>query len=229
MLAGPIINARSASRRCVPLAVALGVMLACISGCDEADATSIRIDLNADGSGTLIASGIVTPSELRPVEAATTGGSIAWTGRAGVVVSKATFKTLGDVSLAGITFEPAGGRPSALGKGMGPMVMRVTLPRGKQAAWSGMLAGASDAARQQARDMIAENPQTSDLGGSIKLTINAPGKVLGSGVSLRARGVSASRSESQAVLQIPSDLASQEGDPIVWHVSWEPTTTPATP
>ncbi|MBX9736364.1 MAG: hypothetical protein K2X32_05510 [Phycisphaerales bacterium] len=223
MVAGSVSSARLTPRRFVPLAVALGLVFACISGCDEADATSIRIDLNADGSGTLIASGIMTPTEPRPVESATTGGAITWTGRAGVVVSKASFKSLADVSLAGITFEPAGGRPSTLGKGMGPMVMRVTLPRGKQAQWSGLLAGASDAARQQARNMIAENPETSDLGGSLKLTINAPGKVLGSGVSLRARGVSASRSESQAVLQIPSDLASQEGDPIVWHVSWEPT------
>ncbi len=216
-------------RRFLPLAGLAALALVCIPGCDETDATSIRIDISPDGSGTLMTSGIVTPSEGRPVEAATRGGTINWTGRAGVVVSKGTFTTLSDLTLAGMTFEVAGNAANPNGTGRGPSILRVTLPRGKNAAWAALLAGGTDADRQQARAMITENPETSTLASSVKITINAPGKVLGSGVSLRARGVAATRSETQAVLQIPTDIAAQEADPIVWHVSWEPpsVSTPA--
>jgi len=223
-------SARSMRRRFIPLATLAALALVLIPGCDETDATSIRIDIAPDGSGTLITSGIVTPSEGRPVEDATSGGTITWTGRAGIIVSKGKFTTLSDLTLAGITFEVAGGAASQSGAGRGPSILRVTLPRGKSAAWASLLAGSTDADRDQARAIITENPGTSTLASSVKITINAPGKVLGSGVSLRARGVAATRSETQAVLQIPSDIASQEADPIVWHVSWEPlapTTTPA--
>lgn len=192
-----------------------------LPGCDEQDAASIQLKLNKDLSGTIVASGIVAPAEARPVEQATTGSGVTWQGRAGILVSRGGFAKVADLNIGGITFEPAGAGSVATTGVPRPCLVKVSIPRGKAAQWPTLLAGKNEAERDTTRKLLQPDLPATDLAKTIKLTIRVPGKVLGSGISARARGLSADKDDTLAILIVPLDLAQQEGEPLIWHVSWE--------
>ncbi|CAN5865628.1 hypothetical protein BH11PLA1_BH11PLA1_10230 [soil metagenome] len=206
-----------------PLAVLAGLALLA-AGCDEKDAAGLKVTVAKDGSGTLFATGLFIPAAPRAVEAATTGGGSAWKSRAAIAVSRGSFTTIGALTIGGITFQtPTGALEPALDTGGAatmPHLIKITLPRGKAAAWPALFAGANEEERAAARAVLADDA-AADLGKTIKFTLAVPGRVIGSAVSARGRKLIADRSDDTATLVIPVELAVQEGEPLIWHVSWE--------
>lgn len=190
-----------------------------VAGCDEQDAASVKIELKPDLSGTIVASGVVIPAESAATEKGT--ASVKWEGRAGVVVSKGAFASIDSLKIGEVMFETAGaGSVNTTGVPK-PHVLRVQLPRGKAVKWAALFAGESEEMRGGVRRVLDPANEKSAIAAGVKLTITVPGKVISSGINMRARALSASGEDKTATLYVPLDLVGQEGAPLVWHVTWE--------
>ncbi len=195
-----------------------------LSACDERDAASLRLDLKADLSGAVVASGLVAPMQPAAVETGTSGGGVSWTGRAGVMVSRGSFKKIDDLNIGGITFQTIDAGSVATTGVLRPRLIKVSIPRGADVKWPALFAGASDDERAGAQRVLsteADGSPNTDLGTSVKITVSIPGKVISSGIAMRARGLSAEKDATTATLIMPVELAKQPGEPLVWHISWE--------
>jgi hypothetical protein len=195
-----------------------------LSACDERDASSLRLDLKDDLSGTIVASGLVAPTQPAAVESGTAGGGVAWSGRAGVMVSRGSFKKLDELNVGGITFQTISAGSAATTGVLRPRLIKVTIPRGADVKWPALFSGANDEERAGAQRVLSTEADASpntDLGTSVKITVNIPGKVISSGIALRSRGLSAEKDATTATLIMPVELAKQPGEPLVWHISWE--------
>lgn len=223
-----ISNASAGSRssvlkRSVAGLLCLAAMMT-LSACDERDASSLRLDLKDDLSGNVVASGLVAPKQPAAVETGTTGGGVEWSGRAGVMVSRGSFKKIDDLNIGGITFQTIDAGSVATTGVLRPRLIKVSIPRGADVKWPALFAGASDDERASAQRVLsteADGSPNTDLGTSLKITVSIPGKVISSGIALRARGLSAEKDATTATLIMPVELAKQPGEPLVWHISWE--------
>lgn len=192
---------------------------AMVGACDEADATSVKITLAADLSGTIVTSSVVSQS-AGPAEGAISGGGVAWDSRGGVVVSRGTFKDVKGLTLGEVTFAMG----DFAGKGAGK-TMKVILPRGPGVKWPAMLAPMDEKARMgtaSALDQAAvDEKRASTIGQSVKITIRTPGKPTGSMVNVSARGVDASSDRKEVTLVVPLRVVMEAGPALEWVVGWE--------
>ncbi len=194
--------------RMLPLVLVPALLLA---GCGEEDAASVKIKLNGDLSGTINTSTVSIPASS-PVEGATKGST--WNNRGQIVMASGTFANISNLQVADITFEC---------KGPEPIFMRVSLPRGPQAKWPGVLGVTDETARQTAAKALVPESKNSQIGAvtSIRIKLPAGFKVIGSAVSGAGRGLSASMEDDTAIITVPVAAAMTAGEPLVWHITSE--------
>ncbi len=197
--------------RAVACASALAAPLA-LAGCDESDASSIKIEVNDAWGGTITASSVVLPAEATPAQRDAAG--VEWKARGGVVMATGSFADLGKLRVADITF--AYGGTSDM-----PQVV-ATLPRGPQAKWPGALSVPDKAARDgAAAGLAAMAPR---IGSVIKVQVTVPKgqQVATAAVIGKGRGLNAAFEKTSATLEVPVDLALSEGPDLKWTITWAP-------
>jgi hypothetical protein len=187
----------------------LPILLA--SACSDSDVVTIRVKLAADGSGSLSASSLSTPTEKAPFEGATKGAE--WTERASLTSAKGTFATLGGLEIAGIRFT-TGATPDGIA------YVRATVPTGTQAEWCKVFAPSQEHQRKVSGTLDPTGRVTT-AGSVLKLEIEVPGLVAAVGVAPELRGASPDKSKERAwmVLPIQRILESAEKE-IVFDVTW---------
>jgi len=113
----------------------------------------------------------------------------------------------------------AGGVAGAGGAGN---MIKVRIPRGPSVRWPAMLSEPSDERRAAASAALdPAGAADSKVGRNATFVITVPGKVLGSAASQRARGLAATSDDATATLVVPMSFATAEGEPLIWHVTWE--------
>ncbi len=201
----------------VPMLLAVGVLAGLfLTGCSENDASKVALTINADFSGKILASRVIIADTEKAAEAfpGITGGGVRLAAGATVAVTAGTFADLASLRVGEVTFEVAA-------RNSGKMI-KVLLPRGKNVRWPAMLTEISDERRIAAADALdPANGKDTKVGKNATFTITVPGKVLGSAASQRARGLAATSEEVTATLIVPVAFATADGEPLVWHVTWE--------
>ncbi len=189
----------------------LAITLA-LPGCDDTDAASVRIVLKPDFSGEVRTTTLVIPADARPPAGATSG--ITWDARADLASSAGAFANLADVHIEDMAFV-CGRTPDGLA------YVKVTLPRGKAAKWPGALTTLSSDSRANAAKRLAPDAKDSTIGAKIKVQIDLPARPASHGLVSLVHGVDESADRTRAVLLVPVDVATAEGEPLVWHLTWE--------
>lgn len=195
-------------------AAVIAPILACaaaLAGCSASDATSVRVSLLEDLSGTILTSQLgVAPEPDTPAASGVEG--VLWRSQGRITLRSGRFDRVTDVRLADIAFT------SASTEGIKGVTVRI--PRGPGALWPAWIS--ADPARiDQARAALDPDNQAEKLGKVAMLTITAPATVTSSVAGpARARGLSASRDDKTATLEIPIEWAQREGEAIVWQVTW---------
>lgn len=186
-----------------------------VGGCDESDAASLRLKLNAGPNlgGSIAISTLASPAQSPGAEQMTSGKDLAWSGRASVTLSRGTFGELAKLNVGELTFN-AMNTPSQT-------ILEVTLPRGASVKWPALLAAGDDAERGRARLVLDPDDADSKLGKIVKIVIEAPAKVTGTDTSISARGLKASSDQKEATLIVPITEATKDGEPIRWTIKWD--------
>ncbi len=192
------------------LAASLAVAL---SACGEEDATSIRIQVNDDWTGTILASSVIIPAEAGPAESAVSGAT--WESRGAIAMAKGTFTDISKLKIADMTFEYGGAGVSR--------VIRVSLPRGPNAQWPKALTIPSGEQRKAVTTALDPKDEASRLGQVMKIELTVPGTVVSASIRSKGRGLSSAQEQTIATLLVPVDVALDpaDGQPLVWHVTWE--------
>lgn len=217
MLPSPGRTALARTAKAAACAVACAGLLA-LAGCDEGDASSVKIALNDSWGGTITASSVVIPSEPGAVQRDTAGAT--WTNSGGVLMSTGTFADLAKLRVADITFAYYGTSD------MPQMV--ATLPRGPQAKWPGVLSVTDKAKREGAAAALAA--MAPRIGSVIKVQITVPKgqQVATAAVVGKGRGLNAAFEKTTATLECPMELALTDGPDLKWTVTWSPEKPAAT-
>lgn len=201
-------------------------------GCSENDASAVTLMIKPDLSGTIRASRVIVAEQGQAAEAfaGITGGGVTFTAGASVAVTTGTFSDLAALRIGEVSFEapgrgPAGaaaaGGVAAGGAAAGNMI-KVRIPRGPSVRWPAMLSEPSDERRAAASAALdPAGAADSKVGRNATFVITVPGKVLGSAASQRARGLAATSDDATATLVVPMSFATAEGEPLIWHVTWE--------
>lgn len=191
-------------------ALVVPFLLLCVaSGCSDADVIAVRIDIQTDLSGSIVASSLQMPEEPNGVETSFRG--VQWSDRARLACQRGKFSDLRMLELEDLRFRVS------LGEDMPRL--RVILPRGPGAKWYQVLAPTREQRRRVA-ETFDPNHAIRDPAGAIKLELTLPGTVIASGVAPRGRGVSADQAKNVATLIVPVDAAIAEGEALIWDVSW---------
>ncbi len=182
------------------------------AACADSDVVSIRIQLAANGSGTVGLTALRPAPEPGPAERAASGA--AWEERATLHASKGRFEKLGGLRVADIQFtlsETADGIP----------IVRATLPCGPSAQWPKILAPSVEEQRKLSLTLDASG-KTTTAGQVLKLELLVPGLVTGVGIAPEPRGFSTEKYRDRATLFVPIKQALAEGDgkQILFDVSW---------
>lgn len=196
------------------LTLALAATLAVVlTACGEEDATSVRIQVNEDWTGTIIASSIVIPPQPSPAESAADGAT--WESRGAISMAKGTFADISRLKIADMSFEYGGAGASGF--------IRVNLPRGPNAQWPKALTIPSGEQRAAVAKALDPKEQASRLGQVMKIELTVPGTVVSASVKGKGRGLSSAQEQTIATLLVPVDVAMDpaDGQPLVWHVTWE--------
>ncbi|MBA4029088.1 MAG: hypothetical protein C0475_08155 [Planctomyces sp.] len=182
-----------------------------MAGCSASDATSARLTLFEDLSGTILTSQLSVAPEPDTPEASGVAG-VRWRSQGRITLRSGRFDRVTDVRLADIAFV------SASTEGIKGVTVRI--PLGPSAQWPGWIS--ADAARiDDARAALDPDNLTEKLGKVAVLTITAPGAVTSSVVGpARARGLSASFEDKTATVEVPIEWAQRQDEPIVWQVTW---------
>jgi hypothetical protein len=206
-------------------------------GCSENDASAVTLMIKPDFSGTIRASRVIVAEQGQAAEAfaGITGGGVTFTAGASVAVTTGTFSDLAALRIGEVSFEapgrgPMGGAGAAAG-GAGAAaggvaaagnMIKVRIPRGPSVRWPAMLSEPSDERRAAASAALdPAGAADSKVGRNATFVITVPGKVLGSAASQRARGLAATSDDATATLVVPMSFATAEGEPLIWHVTWE--------
>ena len=187
-------------------------LAAALPGCDESDASSVKIALNDSWGGTITASSVVIPSEPAAVQRDTAGAT--WTNSGGVVMSTGTFADLAKLRVAEVSF--------AYGGTSDMPQMVATLPRGPQAKWPGLLSVADKAKRESAAAGLAA--MAPRIGSMIRFQITVPKgqQVVTAAVLGKGHGLNAAFEKTNATLDVPMELALADGPDLKWIVTWGP-------
>jgi hypothetical protein len=180
-------------------------------GCDESDVVAIRVRLQGDFSGEVATSSVRIPEPAAPMEHVTAG--IEWDDRLDMVCARGTFANLGDLSVEDITFEVghAGEKLNYL---------EVTLPRGPEARWPRTLVQLSEEERVAAAKTLDPTGRLREVGGLVKIEIELDERVVGHGITVRARGAKEKAEGSKATLVVPIESSLEAEEPLVWHLTW---------
>lgn len=198
-------------------------------GCSENDASAVTLMIKPDFSGTIRASRVIVAEQGQAAEAfaGITGGGVTFTAGASVAVTTGTFSDLAALRIGEVSFEapgrgPAGGAGAAAGGVAAGNMIKVRIPRGPSVRWPAMLSEPSDERRAAASAALdPAGAADSKVGRNATFVITVPGKVLGSAASQRARGLAATSDDATATLVVPMSFATAEGEPLIWHVTWE--------
>lgn len=185
-----------------------------LCSCGGGELVGVHVDLAADGSGTVTLRSL-SPAAEAPASATQTKGA-KWNVHAELVSSQGGFAKIGDLDLADgdITFAPQldSDRPG----------LRVIIKRGAGTRWVSLLTP-DRATRQKLAKAYDPTGRTKEIGEILRLEIEAPGKVITSGVLPTGRGVTSDRDGDKAILLLPArtvlDVDSKDGD-FVWDISW---------
>jgi hypothetical protein len=183
-----------------------------LPGCDETDAVAVRLRLQNDLSGTLTTSTLELPAQGGPVVAATQG--VEWNARVSVVCNTGTFASLADVKLFDVV--TAGGATPG-----GMSWASVTIPRGANVAWAKALVPLGPEDRAKSARAFDPSGKTSEVGATIKFEVTLPASAIGNGLKGKVRGVKVSAEGEVATLIVPIEVALTEGDPLIWHLTWQ--------
>lgn len=192
-------------------AVAVLGLVPWLAGCDDEDLTSIRVSINADGSGTIMASAVAVPEEPTGIERGTVGAT--WSDRVTVTAATGTFETLSQLVVADISF-------SQVVSASGIVTLAVVLPLGAEAQWTKMISPMSQAQREESARAFDRDGKIKSLGSKLKLVIELPNDVVGNGVTPRLSGVSPSNKDNVAELLIPVDTALEATGSLQWLLTW---------
>lgn len=206
-------------------------------GCSENDASAVTLMIKPDFSGTIRASRVIVAEQGKAAEAfaGITGGGVTFTAGASVAVTTGTFSHLAALRIGEVSFEAPGRGPAAgagaaaggAGAAAGGVaaagnMIKVRIPRGPSVRWPAMLSEPSDERRAAASAALdPAGAADSKVGRNATFVITVPGKVLGSAASQRARGLAATSDDATATLVVPMSFATAEGEPLIWHVTWE--------
>jgi len=196
----------SQNRRTVR-ALLLSLLALPMASCSDADVVGAHLNLQADGSGRATLRSLLPTEDPGPAEATAKG--VQFERRARLHSSDGRFADIAEVELGGITFQRDGQHS-----------LRVTLPRGPDVQWPGVLAPAPDAQGDTARTF---DPDASvrNLGSTIRLVIEVPGTIVSLGCFPVARGVEWDKEKRRASLWVPVRTALQDADELVWDISWK--------
>ncbi|HEX5053576.1 MAG TPA: hypothetical protein VFZ65_17490 [Planctomycetota bacterium] len=194
------------------LTALLALAASALTSCTGGELVGIHVALQKDGSGIVTARMLVEPATAGPAESRAEG--VEWQkNRAALQCSQGTFQQLRDLKLGngGITFsaELSDPRPN----------LRVFLERGPNTEWVKALVP-DQAARRTMAKVYDPTGRTAEIGDTLRIEINVPGKVFASGVRPTGRGVEAAYEGQRAYLLIPVRAALEAGDRFEWSVSW---------
>lgn len=195
--------------RALPFALALSLFL---PGCDESDAVAVRIHLRPDLSGTLTASSLERPPEGARDPLETRG--VSWKSRVDLRCATGDFARLSELGLSDATL--------TAGEGEGGLCfLRLSLPRGPQIHWARELVPLDPAERKSASSAFDPSGQVTEIGSTVKFEVTLPSSVIGNGVTPRPRGTKFKGDGNVATLTVPVETALAQGEPIVWHLTWQ--------
>lgn len=183
-----------------------------LPGCDEGDASSIKIEMNDTWGGSITASSVVLVPEAAPVQRDAAGAE--WKQSGGIVMSTGTFADLAKLRIADITFAYGG-------TGDMPQVV-VTLPRGPGAKWPGALSVTDKGKREgAAAGLAALAPR---IGSVLKVQMTVPKgqQVATAAIVGKGKGLNSAFEKTSATLVVPVDLAMAEGPDLKWTITWGP-------
>ena len=191
------------------LCLALSALL---TGCDETDAVSVRIHVRPDLSGTLTASALEQPGEGARPPLDTKG--LAWNSRVDLRCATGEFARLSELGLSDASL--------SAGEGEGGLCfLRLSLPRGPEVNWARELVPLDAAQRKAASAAFDPSGEAAEVGSTVKFEITLPSAPIGNGVTPRPRGTKVKADEKVATLVVPLDVALSNGEPIVWHLTWQ--------
>lgn len=200
--------------RSVPWRLQLASVLLLVSGigsCDDGAGLALRVDLDADLSGSITVSRLADTTDPGAVEGASR--AVNWTRRARLECSTGTFENLDGLAVGDVTFayEAAGSMAR----------LTVTLPRGAAARWPSLLTIPDVEARKQATRLVDTEDLLGDPGGRIALRLQLPADVRASGVRPLSDTLETTIDGARADLIVPVKMAAIEGEPIVWTLTWD--------
>jgi hypothetical protein len=209
MAGGPIMIITPSARLArLSAAVLLCVLL---GSCDETDATSIRLTLAADGSGTVRISSVAVPEPRPLIETDSSGAT--WEHSVSVEASVGRFDDLAQLRLADLEFHR-----DVNDRGL--VTLEVVVPVGRDARWVRQLSPMTPAERADTARAFDERGRTKALGGSVKLEIEVPQDIVSSELDTYVPAVSPSRRGRTATLILPVDGADQRPDQLSWIITW---------
>lgn len=180
--------------------------------CDEGDATSLQITVDANMAGSLSLCRLTIPDAAATSENEATG--VAWQHRAALTCTTGRFGNLDELTVADMTF-------SHEAEEDGHTYLRIELPRGPSARWPALLTVTAAGARRTALSAFDPTGRMKEVGENLRLVVLLPQDVGTHGALPTMGGVTASADKREASLLVPLTVALTDGPPLVWTVTWE--------
>ena len=170
----------------------------------------VRINLLPDLSGTVHTRSLVAEDVRGTLISGSDG--VEWEHHAQMVFGRGKFASIMELRFEEIRFEV-----SITENGVS--ILTVTMARGPDVKWLGMLTSKDPDLRSSSGATL--NPEsTTEAGGRIEFLIELPTEVISQGVSPRARGVRSSHKGNFATLSVTADAAQVAGEDLVWVIAW---------
>lgn len=194
----------------LPAVLAL-LALPFVAACDENNAVSVRLRLQDDLSGSILASALAVPTAPGAVETAAVGAT--FERQVELRGAKGRFTALDGLAVADVKF--SGG-----GSDGGLRWVRVEIPTGPAAQWPDVFVPLEEAERRSAAEAFEASSSGRDVGRTFKVEIELPGPVISNGASGKLRGTKNTSDGRVAMLVIPIDAARAGRETLVWQLTW---------
>ncbi len=188
------------------LSLALGA-----TSCGADDIVGYHFDVSEDLSGVLTVRSLQPADDAGPMESGAQG--VTFERRAILRSSSGSFTDLNGIVLDDVRIT------ASKRDGEAPR-LRVTIPRGADAAWVNHIAPTADQQSEVAKTFDATGT-ASKVGTVVKFEIVLPRPVVSTGAHPRARGVQFEKEGRTATLLFPVATARTAGTPVIWDVTWE--------
>jgi hypothetical protein len=181
------------------------------AACDEEDAVALRLRLEPDLRGTLVASALAEPGAPGEVASAATG--VTFEREVVLRGAKGRFASLDGLAVADVTFRA--------GRGEGGLSwVRVELPTGAGARWPALFVPLDEAERRAAAEAFELTGGARDLGRTFQVSIELPEDVVSNGLKGKLRGTKNASDGRVATLVVPVQAAREGSEPLVWQITW---------